>query len=189
MEPPISIVVHVAVVVAHERVDHPWQDTRWRPLAVTMDTGATSGWQDVAHEGEAVHYRSPRQPIELHRKETPGYLINLRAEEPQVYVVLRPTDASDGEVPLEVHLVTASPLDVQGYGFDEGEIIETVPMPEELIGIVEAFVVLHHREEPFIKRRRDAKQRDGEEHLFGKAPLAESPSRSRGRGPHEDSDA
>ena len=57
-------------------------------------------------------------------------------------------------------LVTASPYEGQDY-MDSGDgLIEQVPMPLGLMAWVRDFVLEHHVDEPFIKRKRDRKRVD-----------------------------
>jgi len=187
--PPSQIMLRASVVVARERIDHPWQEFRWRPIAVEMDPAPACGWQEIGREGDLVLYRSAPVEIELHRKETPGYVVNLETGAPEVYVVLRPVEPDDDGVPLAVHLASASPHEVQAHGHDGSEVIEPVAMPEALTATLADFVRAHHVDEPFRKRRRDAKQRDGDEHLFGQERIDEVRRRMAGRAGKDDGDA
>ena len=60
--------------------------------------------------------------------------------------------------------VTASAFEAQDYMDSGEEIVEAVPMPDELIAWLAAFVEHHHVEEVFKKRkRRNWKEEEGEE--------------------------
>jgi hypothetical protein len=76
-------------------------------------------------------------------------------------VVLREADAADaGAPPFDVLLVTASPYEGQDYADSGEELVEKVPMSEGLIAWVRDFVLEHHQDEEFVKRRRDRKRVD-----------------------------
>lgn len=163
------LTVTLGVVVAREAIDNPWQSHIWRPLSVFTGAAAIDSWRQLQSGEGYEHYHAATLPLELHRKETEGYAINLTSDAPSVYVVLRERVASDGP-PIEVHLVTASPFDVQAYGATSAEIVGRVAMPDELIELVAAFVDAHHVEEPFRKRKRQQHHVE-EAHQFGHEPV------------------
>jgi hypothetical protein len=165
-----SITLPVGVVVAQEKIDHPWQEYRWRPVSVFLNAPEVTEWRELWRGDGFVHYHAATLPLELHRKETSAYRANLATGEPAVYVVLRDDPGSSSNWPVSVHLVTASPFEAQAYGESGLEIIELVPMPEPLVELVEEFIAVHHVEEPFVKRQR---QREPimEEYKFGQEPL------------------
>ena len=85
------------------------------------------------------------------------------------------SDETNDEVPLEVHLVTASPFEAQDY-LDTGEdIIERMPLPDALLEQIKTFIAEHHEDEKFKKRKRD--KLDIEEHKFGQEPIFETRQR------------
>ena len=182
MDTPLAriLTVSLGVVVAREAIDNPWQSHIWRPLSVFTDAADIDGWRELQRGDGYEHYHAATLPLELHRKETEGYATNLASDAPSVYVVLRETATSDGH-PIEVHLVTASPFDVQAYGATSEEIVGRVAMPPDLIELVAAFVEAHHVEEPFRKRKR--KQHHVEEiHQFGNEPVQSLRERMRRAG-------
>ena len=161
----------VGVVIAREATDHPWQDFRWRPIDILigqsdLDVGA------VINETEAqTQYYGGTFSIELHRKETSAYLVNLENDPPVVYIVLREAedDDDDDALPVLVETITVSPFESQDY-LDSGEdIVEPLTMPEPLIAWIERFVATHHEEETFIKRKRD--KLDIRNEKFGQEPI------------------
>jgi hypothetical protein len=165
------LTVPVGVVIAHDKIDQPWQECLWRPVSVILNPPPFSGWRELMRAANTVHYHAATLALELHHKETSGYLFNLLEGGPSVYVVLRERDASD-DIPVDVHLVTASPHEAQAYGHSPEEIVGAVAMPQPLIALLQAFVEAHHEDEPFIKRQR-AKHHRSEEHKFGQEPIAE----------------
>jgi len=177
-EPDRSTTLKVGVVLAREAIDHPWQDHRWRPLDVLvgipdLEVGA------LIKSGEGFdHYYAGAFDIEMHRKETSAYVVNLENEPPSVYVVICEADDDDNAVlPFEVRLVTVSPFEAQDF-LDTGEdIVEAIAMIAPLIAWVERFVETHHSEEKFIKRQRDRVRLDVER--FGQEPVAVTRQRQR----------
>ncbi len=94
-------------------------------------------------------------------------------------------DDADGECPLDVLLVTASPYEAQDYTDSGEEIVEKVPMPAGLIAWVREFVEEFHEDEVFVKRRRDKKRIDLVQDGVGDARISQisdvyaSPARKR----------
>ncbi len=170
----LILTIDVGVVVAREDVDHPWQDHIWRPISVFLGAPDLSSWRELRRGPGFVHYHAATIEMQLHRKETPGYRDNLSYDQPKVYVVLRGGELADetSDWPVEVHMVTASPYDVEAYGEDGDEIIEAVPMPEQLIELVSAFIDEHHVEQPFKKRKRKRHHKE-EDYHFGQEPVVE----------------
>ena len=162
--------VALGVVIAHEKIDHPWQEYAWRPVSVFLNAPEVDEWRELRRDPTAIHYHAATLPLELHPKETIGYVANLDAGKPLVYVVLR--EGGEGGKPMQVALVTASPYDAEVYGYTSEETVGTVAMPEPLIELLGAFVAEHHVEEPFVKRQRQKHHR-AEEHKFGQEPIAD----------------
>jgi hypothetical protein len=173
------LTVPLGVVIAREKIDHPWQEYAWRPVSVFLGAPEVGDWRELRRDAASVHYHAATLPLELHAKETIGYVANIEAGQPLVYVVLR--EMGDAVKPMEVALVTASPYDAEVYGYDGSEIVGTVAMPEPLIELLQAFVAEHHAEEPFVKRQR-VKHHRAEEHKFGQEPIAELRQRRAGPG-------
>jgi Protein of unknown function (DUF3305) len=164
------ISVPLGVVVARERVDSPWQEYAWRPLSVFTAAPPVTRWRKLQEGPGFVHYHIATLDLELHRKETTGYAVNLVNGEPSVYVVLREGAANGGDDAIHAHLVTASPFDVQAYGHNGDEIIGRVAMPETIVDLVRAFISTHHVEDKFVKRQR-VPHPQAETHMFGQEPV------------------
>lgn len=164
--------IDVGVVVERRASDHPWQDWSWRPLAVIPGARPTSRWEILREDEQATVFHAATLPLELFRTDTESYLAALSATVPSVYVILRKDDEDEEtDEPFAVHLVTASAYEAQDY-LDSGEdIVEAVPMPDDLVAWVRDFVDRHHVEEKFVKRKRD--RVDIETPKFGQEPLVE----------------
>lgn len=147
---PVGVVLRKAPGVTR------WVPWNWTASAVLPGAGPAD-WRELRREGEAVEYHAATVMLELHGAETEAYLHGLSAEIPSLYVVMR---QADGDFPLEVVLVTASPYESQDYDDSGEEIIEKVPMPPGLIAWVRDFVEAYHEDEVFVKRRRDKKRVD-----------------------------
>lgn len=167
---PSVLFVPIGVVVAREKISHPWQTYRWRPVSVFLDAPPVKGWREMRRDGGNVLYHAATMNLELHRKETMAYRVNLANGEPSVYVVLREDPDAVGDWPIEVHLVTASPFEAQSHGDVGFDMVEGVPMPARLVQVVHQFIETHHEEETFYKRKRDP-HRQVEDHKFGQEPI------------------
>src|SRR3546814_4414217 len=82
----------LGVVLEWRRVDHPWKDHDWRPVAVIPGAPPLDprGPWTLLREGEAVRqYHAGTLPLELFRSDTLGYKDNLLQQPPRIFVVLR----------------------------------------------------------------------------------------------------
>ncbi len=180
----ISARLTIGVVVVRERIDHPWQKFQWRPIEVHANPPPGLNWRELRRTSDSVHYHAGTSEMVLHGNEVPGYLDNLANGAPVVYVILR--EADDDDPPIELHLVTPSPSEVQAYGEDGSEIIASVPMQPEIFDFVAGFVAENYKEEEFVKRKRKRFDKP-EEYTFGQEPIVELRERLRKAG-HGESD-
>ncbi|MHA6262377.1 DUF3305 domain-containing protein [Arenibacterium sp. CAU 1754] len=148
-----------------------WAKWHWRAVAV-LPGAAPGDWLELRREGDAIEYHAATLPLTLHSSDTEAYLANLSDHIPSIYVVLR--DEAEDEAPLQAVLVTASPYEGQDYADSGEEIVEKVPMSEGLIAWVRDFVLEHHEDEEFIKRRRDRKRVDLREDGIGDARIRQA---------------
>lgn len=144
-----------------------WASHVWKAVAVLPGAG-TSDWKEMRRVDEAVEFHAATLPLVLYRTDTEAYLHGLSAKLPSIYVIMRP---SEGERPLDVVLVTASPYEAQDYADTGEELVEKVPMPDGLIAWIREYVELHHEDEVFIKRRRDKARVDQKEDGIGDARI------------------
>lgn len=165
-----SLAIPLGIVIAREKIAHPWQTYRWRPVSVFLDAPKIEGWRELRRDDRSVLYHAATLNLELFRKETTAYRVNLANGEPTVYIVLREDPQSDNDWPVEVHLATASPFEAQSHGDVGLDNVEGVAMPQQLVEIVHAFIAEHHQEEVFYKRKRQPHLRK-EDHKFGQEPI------------------
>jgi hypothetical protein len=141
----------LGVVLEGREMDNPWQDHCWRPIAVIPGAAQTGEWR-VLRQGKGwVHHLAGTLDLDLFEKETDGYRANLSQPQPRVFVVLRPDD--EGEWGVVPFLVTVCPYEAEGYVESGDEIVEGVPMPEDVIAWVQSFIDAHHVDVPFEKRK------------------------------------
>ncbi len=161
----------LGVVLERRRMDNPWEEFEWRPVAVIPGAPARdpAGEWLVLGQGEGwIRYHSGTLPLELFRRETEGYKVNLTHDPPRLFVVLRGGEDADCGHDVVPFLVTAWPYEAQDYLDSGEEIVEPVAMPAEVIAFVQAYIERHHVDEPFHKRKR--KRHGPEEVGFGRPP-------------------
>lgn len=161
-----TIAMPVGIVVRRLPGVTKWQKWAWRAVSLLPGAG-DADWQFLREEGEAVEYHAATLLLELHRTDTEAYLTALSDKIPSAYVIMRPAEELDRDVPMEVMLVTASAYEGQDYADSSEVIVEKVPMPPGLVAWIRDFVEIHHKDEIFIKRRRDKKRIDLEEDGIG----------------------
>jgi len=159
----------VGVVAERRRASSPWAEHVWSPLAVLPGAPEVPPWTRLGGDAERMQYFLGTVEVELHRTETQNYKDNLGSGRPSLWVVLRPLA---GEPPVELVAVTADPAEGEAFTEPGTDIVEMLAMPGELVARVEAFVILHHVERAFLKRRRD---RADPEALAHRAPRDDTP--------------
>jgi hypothetical protein len=161
MSDSIKASLPLGIVVERRAVDNPWIDHSWRAIAVIAGAPAlapSGAWTLMRQGDDWAHYHAGTLTLELFRKETEGYKVNLSQDPPRLYVVLRRPDES-GSGPDSAHeivpfLVTVSPYEAQDY-LDSGEDqVDVVPIPDAVVAFVQDFIDRHHVDEPFRKRKR-----------------------------------
>lgn len=162
----------VGVVVERRRIDNPWQEYRWSPVAVIpgappMDP-ATDVWKLLREGDDWCHFHVGTLSLELFVGETEGYRNNLSGAAPYVYVVLIKGEEAD-EPEIMPFLVTACPYEAESYTEGDVETVEGVPMPVEIVAWVQAFIDTHHVDTPF-KKRKQKKAYDPRKGDFQKPP-------------------
>ena len=164
----------VGIVLERRRLDHPWKDHAWVPVDVIPGAPARDPRGDwlLLKEGDgwARHY-SGTLPLELFRKETEAYKLNLAQIPPRLFIVLRAGDYAGTMHEVTPFMVTASPFEAQDYLDSGDDMVETVAMPIEVIAFVQSFVDQHHVAEPFTKRKR--KRYDADAALTAAPPRPE----------------
>ncbi|MEL6679132.1 MAG: DUF3305 domain-containing protein [Pseudomonadota bacterium] len=147
---PVGIVIRRAPGVTR------WARWTWKAVAVLPGAGPAD-WAELRRDGEVVEYHAGTLPLTLYASDTEAYLTGLASRPPAVYAVMEEAGEDPG---LSLSRVTASPYEAQDHLDSGEEIVEPIPMPDALIAWITAFCDAHHREEPFIKRRRDKRRID-----------------------------
>ena len=149
--PPLARIA-VGVVVERRKAKSPWIDFTWRPVAVLAGRPEAAPWSVLSVEDETTTFYAGAVDIDLYRTETGSYRDNLASGRPSLWVALRP---SGTEPSYDIVAVTADPAEGESFTQVGDNIVEAVPMPPAVHDVIEAFVVEHHVERAFSKRKRD----------------------------------
>jgi hypothetical protein len=157
--------IPVGVVVERRKGISAWTDYVWRTVAVLPGQPDTAPWTILSEEAGMTIFYAGAAEIELYRTDTTFYRSNLISGTPAVWIALR---ATGGEPPYTVAAVTADPAEGEGMTETATNLVDQVAMPKAIQELVAAFVIEHHVEEKFVKRKRD---RADPEALARRGPL------------------
>ncbi|MCS6890465.1 MAG: DUF3305 domain-containing protein [Rhodovarius sp.] len=144
--------IPVGVLAERRPASNPWAEEVWSVRELLLDAPDLPAWTLLRQEGGRALFYAGQAEIKLFRTETANLRENLAADPPRIWVVLRPTAEPPG---MALQLATADPGEAHLFA-DAGQyVLEALPMPEPIRAAIEAFVAAHHKEEPFLKRRRD----------------------------------
>jgi hypothetical protein len=143
--------IPVSVIVERIKAESRWIDHIWQPREVLVGEPAAEPWTMLYGDDERASFYAGSTTIDLYRSDTGHYRYNLMGE-CKLWVVLTPTES---DPPYELFKVTADPTEGEGQTEAGGNLVDTVPMPEAVRAALEDFVVKHHVEETFFKRKRD----------------------------------
>lgn len=144
--------IPVGVVVERKKARSQWTDYVWRPVAALAGMPETAPWTSLTESDDSATFYAGSTVIELFATETTYYRDNLTSGKPLLWVVLR---RSGGEWPYELFKVTADPAEGEAMTETGTDLVETVPMPDTVRDVIADFVLHHHVERPFMKRKRD----------------------------------
>jgi len=117
--------IPIGIVVERRKAKSPWADLLWRPVAVLAGLPGASAWTPLAHDGDTLTYYAGSAEIELHRSEADNYRRNLATGAPSIWVALQ---ATGGEPPCQIMVVTADPAEGEGLTEPGQAIVEAVEM-------------------------------------------------------------
>jgi hypothetical protein len=149
---PALAKIAVGVVVERHKAQSRWIDFTWKPVAVLVGVPEAAPWTRLSDDGARASFYAGAAEIALYRTETANYRDNLASGAPKLWIALRPTGV---EPPYEIFAVTADPAEGEAWTEAGSDIVDAVPMPEQVAAAVDAFVAEHHVEQPFHKRKRD----------------------------------
>jgi hypothetical protein len=141
----------VGVVVRRVKATSQWIDYIWRPVSVLPGVPETEPWTKLTEDGEVATFYVGSAEIELFPSDTTQYRDNLNSGAPLLWVTLR---ATEGEPPYKLLSVTADTAEGEAMTETGNDLVEAVPMPDEVADMVAQFVSEHHVERIFYKRKR-----------------------------------
>jgi hypothetical protein len=142
----------VGVVVERRKAKSQWIDHVWRPVTVLPGVPETAPWTKLSDDGDVATFYVGAAEVELYTSDTGQYRDNLASENPSLWVTMRTTGS---EPPYEIVSVTADTSEGEALTETGAEIVEPVPMPDEIADALARFITLHHVERVFFKRKRD----------------------------------
>jgi hypothetical protein len=143
----------VGVAVERRKAKNRWQDHVWQPVEILLPPPPLAPWTVMRQDENVTRFYAGSHTMQLYPPETISYRENLVADQPSIYVVLRPDPSTPAGMRLE-H-VGPSPADAEAYMMSGVEIVDKVPMPAEVTEWLAAYVETFHVEHQFRKRRRD----------------------------------
>jgi hypothetical protein len=143
----------VGVVIERRKLNNPWAEFAWQPVAVLPGMPEAAPWTVLDQQHEATRFYAGTSEVELFPGSGGFYRDNLMSEAPSLWVVLRPTGS---EPPFDVLAVTADPNEGEAFTQAGNDLVEPVPMPAAVREAIELFVAEHYVETKFLKRQRDA---------------------------------
>lgn len=154
----------------------PWAEDYWVPTGILETEIASPPGTLLRETDEAVSYYLGPSEIYCHASETEAYIFNFDSKVPVIFVILREDHENEHPLPWFVQQVTVSPYEAQDYADSAEDIIGCIPMPVTIATALTEFIEQHHKDEPFIKRkRRDYKD---EQPQFGKEPIFNNRTRA-----------
>lgn len=142
----------VTVLVDRLVIDNPWASHRWQPALVLPGEAAATPWTVVEEDAAHTRFMAGTDSLALYPRETETYKYNIESDRPAVYVILRRTETEPGVTLLKA---TVCPGEAHALNDSGDDIVEPVPMPQEIFDWVSAYVVEHHQEQEVFKRKRD----------------------------------
>lgn len=164
MSPPE--IISVWVVAERRQSGNPWQSEQWTVAAVQSGRPQTEPWTELTRGRGWTRYFLGCTEIQLFRTETENYLFNIEGAFPAIYVILRRGGANG----VELLGATVDPGEIDAHSDAGDDLIEALPLPPDIAARMRAFIAAHHKEQPFLKRRRD---RADLERLGRRPPLAD----------------
>ena len=152
--PPPPAHLRLAVIFAREAVPgNRWISHRWS--LVGMRVG------DVPPEAGEHQVVVGDLDLTLYGDEADGYYMNVVADEPSLFFMVRPGDDTDPDSAPTVIEVSANFYEASRW-MDAGETVERLPLPADWVRAIEAFARQHAR--PVEKKARKRYARTGDIH-------------------------
>lgn len=150
---PQRLILTVGVVAERRPAMSQWVDAIWTPVQVLPDALEAAPFTSLGRIEDRERFYLGAASFEMYRSDTGHFADNFMQSQPKIWVSIRPT--GHVEPAVELVAVTADPHEGEGFVDQVGDIVEAVPMPDEIARIVYAFYRENHVEQAFFKRQRD----------------------------------
>jgi len=132
----------------------PWTEPQWDAVAVIVgeDVSQVPECTQVHHDENRDQYLWTGLRVELFKDGCESYWYNLMSDNPRLFVICFEDDeGEDDEIELRPVLVTANQDEANSH-METDDQVYSVPMPDNVLQLVERFVVTYYQ--PEIKRKR-----------------------------------
>lgn len=131
-----------------------WTQPQWEAVAVVSgeEVGRAPTRTHVHHDDERDQYLWTGLRVQLYKDGCESYWYNLMSDEPRLFVVCFAEEDDDPE--LKPVLVTANQEEANGH-METDDLVYSVPMPDQVLRLVERFVTTYY--EPQVRRKRKRK--------------------------------
>ena len=150
----------VSVVLQRRPSKNRWLSHSWRVTGVVVNSQFNKQLSNpiqIRSTNDEADFLWHGLSVRLYKDEAEDYYHNLMAPEPHLYVITRTNEQG---MP-EPFLVSASFDEAHAY-MEGDEDAHPVPIPPELYGWIEQFVLMHYAPEPRKKRKRNNWKSDHE---------------------------
>jgi hypothetical protein len=149
----MNAVPTLRVAVRFDRRKQPsrWEAWGFRLADVVLDEGQFGAAPRLLRDdGETAQWLFPNLPVTLHRDEGEGYYLNLTSGAPVWFVMWRIDDEDASRAWPEI--VTLS-YNEAGRLLDAQELVDNLPLPDDVRGWLQAFTDEHYKPEPKRRKR------------------------------------
>lgn len=147
--------IEVGVILERRQAVSQWAGALWLPVAVLPGAPDIPVGTPLGRTETGERFFAGAFAMALHRPDTPTYRDNLATLAPRIWVAARAlADPASTDAMPEIVGVTPDPAEGESYTEAGDDIVEHVPMPAEIAGLLAEFVATHHVDRVFVKRRR-----------------------------------
>ena len=143
--------IRVGIIVERRKAASQWIDYLWRPVTALAGQPQTQPWTVLSQDESVTTYYAGAADVAFYKSETSNYRDNLAGDR-ALWVILRPAES---DPPYQLFAVTADPSEGEAFTETGADLVEKVPLPNDVRTMMVDFVAEHHVEHTFQKRKRD----------------------------------
>ncbi len=148
---PISVVMERRQI---SRGNWSWPDWRVHAVIAARSSAAELAFARIDSETEIERYLWTGLTMRLHRDAAENYWQNLQGQQPSMFVVCRSQEEEASGALMAPFLVTADQYEAEAY-MEGDDTVFAVPIPADVYGHLERFVMDHYRPSAQRKRKRN----------------------------------